>query len=178
MALSSTSFPTSSTFEHGRFRARPGIGSRPVRSGGMPRPVRAMRNGAGGGNRTRISCLEGKGLTITQRPLDGSQSNSWVVRGQGWVRFGGGENVHQTTCRDLWSRGRHVCGAGSGVQAAAAWGQWPATGFFLHRRLESGQHQTGSGRGWMKTQWQVTSGRLQIPAESPSIRSLGAEFGG
>ena len=24
--------------------------------------------GAGGGNRTRISCLEGKGLTITQRP--------------------------------------------------------------------------------------------------------------
>ncbi len=25
--------------------------------------------GAGGGNRTRVSCLEGKGLTITQRPL-------------------------------------------------------------------------------------------------------------
>ena len=27
---------------------------------------------AGGGNRTRISCLEGKGLTITQRPLSDS----------------------------------------------------------------------------------------------------------
>ena len=27
--------------------------------------------GAGGGNRTRVSCLEGKGLTITQRPLNG-----------------------------------------------------------------------------------------------------------
>ncbi len=26
-------------------------------------------SGAGGGNRTRVSCLEGKGLTITQRPL-------------------------------------------------------------------------------------------------------------
>lgn len=38
-------------------------------------------SGAGDGNRTRISCLEGKGLTITQRPLSRTGGYFIGVRG-------------------------------------------------------------------------------------------------
>ena len=41
------------------------------------RPRRPLEHGAGGGNRTRDSCLEGKGITIMQRP----RSSAFLRRG-------------------------------------------------------------------------------------------------
>ena len=43
---------------------------------------RGSLSGAGGGNRTRVSCLEGRGLTITQRPLGVGVDISWASGGQ------------------------------------------------------------------------------------------------